>query len=130
MNDARPAHPNDAGFACSAARSRALAILAASAAAIVVINHTEPTAQQINATRKSAALVETVTVQRGTYRPASGRARNRRTGAGHRAESSRQRAGDRAVAQNSFPVGWSAKATLLLRIDPADFENALSIREE
>lgn len=46
-----------------------LCILGASAAAIVVINRTEPTAQQIETKRKSAALVETVTVERGTYSP-------------------------------------------------------------
>ena len=36
-----------------------VAILAGSAAAIVAINRTEPTAQQINSKRTSAALVET-----------------------------------------------------------------------
>jgi hypothetical protein len=46
-----------------------LGILGAAAAAIVVINKTEPTAQQIDTTRKSAALVETISVDRGTYRP-------------------------------------------------------------
>ncbi|EMI28576.1 RND efflux membrane fusion protein precursor, partial [Rhodopirellula europaea SH398] len=46
-----------------------LAILGASAAAVVVINKTEPTAQQINATRKSSALVDTITAERGTYSP-------------------------------------------------------------
>ena len=46
-----------------------LAILAAAAGAIVWINQTEPTAEQITATRKSAALVRTVTVRRGTYAP-------------------------------------------------------------
>lgn len=46
-----------------------VAILAAAGAAIVWINRTEPTAEQITATRKSAALVETVTVRRGTYSP-------------------------------------------------------------
>ncbi len=67
MNDAR--NHDDSWLRIAGNVIVCLAILAASAAAIVVINRTEPTAQQIKATRKSAALVETVTVQRGTYSP-------------------------------------------------------------
>lgn len=105
-----------------------LAILAASAAAIVVINQSEPTAQQINATRKSAALVETVTVQRGTFSP-----RLVVLGTVQPARdivlSPRVSGQVIELSPEFVPGGMVLAGDLLLRIDPADFENALSIRE-
>jgi len=109
------------GIAC-------LAILAASAAAIVVINRTEPTAQQINATRKSAALVETVIVQRGTYSPSL-------VGLGTVEPAQEVVLSPRVngpvieMAPEFTPGGMVRKGDMLLRIDPADFENMVSIRE-
>src|SRR6056297_1578595 len=46
-----------------------MTILGAAVAAVIVINRTEPTAQKTNSARKSAALVETISVQRGTWSP-------------------------------------------------------------
>ncbi|TWU17128.1 Multidrug resistance protein MdtA precursor [Novipirellula galeiformis] len=105
-----------------------LAILSAAAAAIVVINRTEPTAKQINATRKSAALVETMTVERGTFSPTL-----RVLGTVQPAQeivlSPRVSGQVVEVSPQFIPGGRVSKGDLLLRIDPADFENALSIQE-
>ncbi|MDV6030529.1 MAG: efflux RND transporter periplasmic adaptor subunit [Phycisphaera sp. RhM] len=104
------------------------AILGASAAAIVVINRTEPTAQTINATRKSAALVETITARRGTYRP-----RLSVLGTVQPAQdivlSPRVSGQVIELSPRFVPGGMVRQGDLLLRIDPADFENALSIRK-
>jgi RND family efflux transporter MFP subunit len=105
-----------------------LLILGAATAAIVMINRTEPTAQQVDATRKSAALVETVTVRRGTYRP-----RLVVLGTVEAAQDiilSPRISGQVIELSPAFvPGGTVRKKDLLLRIDPADFDNALAIRE-
>ncbi|KAA5539573.1 efflux RND transporter periplasmic adaptor subunit [Roseiconus nitratireducens] len=105
-----------------------LAILAASAGAIVWINRTEPTAQQIKATRQSSALVETVTVRRGTYSP-----RLVVLGTVQAAQditlSPRVSGQVIEMSPKLVPGGMVSKGDVLLRIDPADFENALSISE-
>ena len=127
MNDARTV-PRRRWLSALGSTIACLAILAASAAAIVVINRTEPTAQQINATRKSAALVETVTVERGTYAP-----RIAVLGLVEPVQDivlSPRVAGQVIELSPKFiPGGMVRKGDTLLRIDPADFENALSIRE-
>ncbi|MFK7768176.1 MAG: efflux RND transporter periplasmic adaptor subunit [Mariniblastus sp.] len=103
-----------------------VAILAGAAGAIIVINRTEPTAQKINSTRKSAALVETITVERGDFSP--------RLAVLGTVESAQQislspRVSGQVIelAPEFAPGGMVTKGDLLLRIDPADFENALSI---
>lgn len=105
-----------------------LGILGASAAAIVVINRTEPTAQQIDTKRKSAALVDTVKVQRGTHSP-----RIVVLGTVQPAQdimlSPRVRGQVLELSPEFVPGGMVREGDLLLRIDPADFENAVSIRE-
>ena len=105
-----------------------LVILAASAAAIVVINRTEPTAEQINTRRKSAALVETVIVERGTYAPelvVLGTVQP----AQDIVLSPRVRGQVIELSPKFAPGEVVRKGELLLQIDPADFENAVSIRE-
>ena len=104
-----------------------LAILGAAVVAVIVINRTEPTAQKFNTTRKSAALVDSITVVRGTYSP--------RLIVLGTVESAQQidlspRVGGQVVdlLPEFVPGGMVHKGDLLLRIDPADFENALSIR--
>ncbi|WP_286765400.1 MULTISPECIES: efflux RND transporter periplasmic adaptor subunit [Rhodopirellula] len=103
-----------------------LAILGASAAAVVVINKTEPTAQQINATRKSSALVDTITAERGTYSP-------QLVVLGTVEPAQDITLGPRISGQvvelspEFIPGGMVSKDDLLLRIDPSDFENAVSI---
>ena len=105
-----------------------LGILAASAAAIVVINRTEPTAQQVNATRKSAALVETVTAERGTYSP-----RLVVLGTVEPARevvlSPRVSGQVLELSPKFVPGGMVRAGDLLLRVDPADFQNALAESE-
>jgi len=105
-----------------------LAVLAMSAAAIVVINRTEPTAEQVNTRRKSAALVETVRVKRGAYCPelvVLGTVQP----AQDIVLSPRVR-GQVVKLSTKFVPGEIVKdGELLLQIDPADFENAVSIRQ-
>jgi RND family efflux transporter MFP subunit len=104
------------------------AILAAAVAAVVVINRTEPTARKENSSRKSAALVETVTAKRGTYSPrlvVLGE-----VGAARDIVLSPRVSGQvTEISPKLVPGGMVRKGDLLLRIDPADFENAVSIRE-
>lgn len=103
-----------------------LAILGASAAAVVVINKTEPTAQQINATRKSSALVDTITAERGPHSP-------QLVVLGTVEPAQDITLGPRISGQvvelspEFIPGGMVSKGDLLLRIDPSDFENAVSI---
>ena len=105
-----------------------VAVLAASAAAIVVINRTEPTAKQIDTRRKSAALVETVRVQRGTYSP-----QLVVLGTVQPAQdivlSPRVRGQVISISPDFVPGGMVKEGDLLLQVDPADFVNAVSIRE-
>ncbi len=105
-----------------------LAILAAAVVAVIWINRTEPTAEKLNATRKSAALVETLTVRRGTYSP-----RLVVLGTVQSAQqiSLQPRVSGQVIelATEFVPGGMVRKGDLLLRIDPADFENALSITQ-
>ncbi|WP_372722187.1 efflux RND transporter periplasmic adaptor subunit [Novipirellula sp.] len=105
-----------------------VAILSASAAAIVVINRTEPTAKQIKATRKSAALVEAMTVKRGTFSPTL-RVLGTVQAAQEIVLSPRVSGQVVEVSPQFLPGGRVRKGDLLLRIDPADYENALSIQE-
>ncbi|MEZ6117433.1 MAG: efflux RND transporter periplasmic adaptor subunit [Pirellulaceae bacterium] len=105
-----------------------LAILAASAAAIVIINRTEPTAQIINATRKSAALVETFTAEHGSYSPklvVLGSVRP----AQDILLSPRVRGQVVKISADFIPGGMVRAGEMLLEIDPSDFENAVSIRQ-
>ncbi|NND98674.1 MAG: efflux RND transporter periplasmic adaptor subunit [Pirellulaceae bacterium] len=103
-----------------------VAILAGSAAAILWINRTEPVAEQITATRKSAALVKTVSVQRGTYSP-----RLVVLGTVQPAQdivlSPRVSGQVTELSPKLVPGGMIREGDLLLRIDPADFDNAVSI---
>jgi RND family efflux transporter MFP subunit len=128
MNDASKPRSKRRWLSALGNATACLAILAASAAAIVVINQSEPTAQQIDATRKSAALVETVTVQRGTYSP-----RLVALGTVEPVQdiilSPRVSGQVIELSPEFVPGGMVRKGDLLLSIDPADFENALSIRE-
>lgn len=104
-----------------------LGILAGAGAAIVWINRTEPTAERIAATRQSAALVETITVERGTYAP-----RLVVLGTVQAAQDIvlSPRVGGQVIELSSrfVPGEIVRKGEVLLRIDPADFENAVSIR--
>lgn len=104
------------------------AILGAAVAAVVVINQTEPTAQKSNSSRKSAALVDTVTAVRGAYSPrlvVLGTV----TAARDIVLGPRVRGQVVEMSPRLVPGGMIRKGDLLLRIDPADFKNAVSISQ-
>lgn len=126
MTDASP-QPKRSWLAILGNAIACVAILGASAAAIVVINRTEPTAQQVNNRRKSAALVETVIARRGTYSPQLVVLGDVRP-AQDIVLSPRVRGQVLELSQNFVPGGMIREGEVLLQIDPADFENALSIR--
>lgn len=101
-------------------------ILAGAYVAIVWINNTEPVAQKVKSTRKSAALVDTITVNYGTYSPGLSV-----LGTVRPAQQINLRArvnGQVTELSPKFvPGGMISKGDLLLTIDPSDFENAVSI---
>ena len=103
-----------------------IVILGAAVAAVIVINQTEPTAQKNNSSRKSAALVETIVVERGIYSP-----KLVVLGTVQAAQdvvlAPRVSGQVIEMSPKMVPGGMIRKGELLLRIDPADFENAVSI---
>jgi len=105
-----------------------LLILGSAAGAVGMIFSTEPTAQRETATRRSAMLVETITVERGSFRP--------QIGALGTVEPAldvmlRPRVSGLIVEQaDAFvPGGFVEEGELLLRIDPIDYENRLAQRQ-
>jgi RND family efflux transporter MFP subunit len=128
MNDASRSKSSRVWLRVLVTAIACLCILAAAVAAIVVINRTEPTAQQIDATRKSSALVETVTVRRGTYapilvvlgtvEPAQDIVLSPRV-SGQVVE----------IAPRFAPGEIVREGDLLVQVDPADFLNALSVSQ-
>lgn len=103
-----------------------LTILVCAIAAVIIINRTEPTAEKLNSVRKSAALVETVTVQRGTYAPELVVLGN--VQAAQEIMLSPRISGQVTELSPTFvPGGMVAQGDWLLQIDPADFENSLSV---
>ncbi len=103
-------------------------VVAATAGTTFWIQASEPTAQREAATRRSAALVETLTVERGSHHPtisALGVVRAAR----EIVLSPRVNGEIVSVAPAFVPGGRVEAGTTLLRIDPADYEQALVIRE-
>ncbi len=94
---------------------------------VVWIQNTEPTAEKSGATRKSAALVDTIVVEYGTYRPEI-----QVLGTVEPAKEitlSPQVSGQVLELSPEFmPGGIVNEGDLLLRIDPADFENTVNMR--
>lgn len=105
-----------------------LIVLAGAAVGVWLIYTTEPTAQQIETKRKSAALVETITVQRDTHAPQLSV-----LGTVQPVQdivlSPQVRGQVIELAESFVPGGMVRKGDMLLHIDPADFENAVSVRE-
>jgi len=102
-------------------------ILAGSAAAVWMIYSTEPTAERIKTKRKSAAIVDTLTLQRDTYSP-----QLEVLGTVQPVQDivlSPQVRGQ-VIKMSPFfvPGGMVRKGDMLLQIDPADFENTVSVR--
>jgi RND family efflux transporter MFP subunit len=113
------------------ARRSAVAVILLLAAAGLVsywIQSSEPTAEREAATRRSAALVETIAVEIGTYRPTLtvlGTVRPARD-----IVLSPRVGGQIIVVEESFTPGGLVRARQpLLRIDPADYEQILVARE-
>jgi len=107
----------------------ACVVLAAVAGGVLYwIFSTEPEAKQGNQTRESAMLVEVVEAERGNFRP--------RIQALGRVEAAREiqlspRVSGEVVerAETFSPGGFVARGEMLLKIDPADYENALRQRQ-
>jgi RND family efflux transporter MFP subunit len=105
-----------------------LLILLAGAVAVFIIFRTEPKAQRSGATKETAMLVEVDTVKRGNFRPTI-----ITTGTVMPSKdiflSPRVSGEVIAISSNFTPGGTVRKGEVLLRIDPADYRNALSLRE-
>lgn len=104
------------------------AILLSGAVAVTLIFTSEPTATRTGATRKSAMLVNVSEVTSGTYEPtivAMGTVRPAKD------VLLRPRVSGEIVerADSFSPGGFVEKGEVLLRIDPADYENLLQQRE-
>lgn len=104
------------------------AIMTTAVGLIAVIRGTEPTAQRIGATRKGAALVETIVVSNGTYRPVMV-ALGTVAPARDIVLSPRVSGQIVDVASTFVPGGFVSAGEILATIDPADFENLLAMRE-
>ena len=103
-------------------------ILGGAAAAIYYINTTEPVATQVKSVRKSAALVETTTAERGDYSPqieVLGTVR----AASEVLLSPRVSGQVSSLSPKFVPGGTVNAGDVLVQIDPTDFKNTLSIRK-
>jgi RND family efflux transporter MFP subunit len=105
-----------------------LLLIAGAGGASYLIFASEPTAQSEGATRRSAALVETIVAERGTYRPTL-----QVLGVVEAASDVilSPRVGGQIIAlEPAFvPGGIVEKDQPLLHIDPADFERELTARK-
>jgi len=101
-----------------------LAIMVVAILLTVLIFSTEPTAQRVTATKQTAMLVDVSPAEKGDYQPtivATG------TVAPEQDIMLSPRVSGEVVMRspNFTPGGYVQKGELLLRIDPADYENAL-----
>ncbi|TWU01307.1 efflux RND transporter periplasmic adaptor subunit [Stieleria varia] len=105
-----------------------LSILGGSVAGVWLIYRTGPTAKQIETKRRSAALVETITVRRDDYAPQLSV-----LGTVQPAQdivlSPRVRGEIIKISPSFVPGGMVREGEMLLQIDPADFENTVSVRQ-
>lgn len=95
---------------------------------IELINSTQPKAQREAATKKTAMLVEVQKVSRGTYHP---KIEGLGTVEAAQDISLSPRVNGRVVeiSENFIPGGFVTKGEVLLRIDPADYENLVQERK-
>ncbi|MFN3159074.1 MAG: efflux RND transporter periplasmic adaptor subunit [Rubinisphaera brasiliensis] len=103
-------------------------ILGGAAAAIYYINTTEPVATQVKSVRKSAALVETTTAERGDYSPQI-EVLGTVQAASEVLLSPRVSGQVSSLSQKFVPGGTVNAGDVLVQIDPTDFKNTLSIRK-
>lgn len=104
-----------------------LVILAAGGGALFAVFVTEPTAERVAATRETAMLVDTAAAEAGTFRPtvvATGTVRPAREIV------LRPRVEGRVISHSEgfVPGGTVAKGETLVRLDAADYRNALRQR--
>ena len=104
-----------------------LAVLAVGVAVTALIFLTEPTAERSGAVRETAMLVDVVTVEKGNFTPTI-----RATGTVEPSQdimlSPRVQGEIIELSENFTPGGYVQKGEVLLRIDPADYQNALDQR--
>lgn len=122
------AHPREGGPRWKMKALVCFAILLAGAVAVTLIFTTEPTATRTGATRKSAMLVNVTEVEAGTFAPtivAMGTVRPAKDVV------LRPRVSGEIIerADAFTPGGFVEKGDVLLRIDPADFQNRLQQRK-
>ena len=105
-----------------------LAILLVAGGVTAFIFLTEPTASPSGATKETAMLVETVSVQRGTFQPtvvATGTVQPSRD-----ITLSPRVSGEIVELARGFtPGGFVKKGEVLMQIDPADYRNSLQLRK-
>lgn len=105
-----------------------LALLGGAIGGVVWINLNEPIAERETATRKTAALVQTIAVEKGDYQP-----QLKVLGQVEPAQfiSLRPRVSGEVIemSPNLTPGGIVKRGEFLLKIDPADFEINLAMRE-
>lgn len=104
-----------------------IAIVAVGAGLIAVLFATEPEAEREGATKQTAMLVETVDVRRGTFRPTLVVAGTIEP-ADDIVMSPRVSGQIIEIATDFVPGGFVDAGDLLVRIDPADYENRLRQR--
>lgn len=103
-------------------------LLSGAGFASYLIKQSEPTAEREAATRRTAALVETITVDEGSYSPSIS-ALGTVQAARDIVLSSRVN-GQVLSVEKSFTLGGRVQAgELLLRLDPSDYKQALVMRE-
>jgi len=104
-----------------------LAILGVAGAAVKIIQSTEPTPQRTGASRRTAMLVETTPAERGAFRPVIevlGTVRAR-----EEISLSPRVSGEIIERSPDFTSGgFLEKGQMILRIDPADYENIVAQR--
>lgn len=105
-----------------------LVIVAVAAGLAVLTFTTEPTAKRGGATKETAMLVDVLEVERATYRPTINA-----TGTVQASEDIvvRPQVGGRIIARgdNFIPGGFVEKGDLLVKLEQADYRNALAQRE-
>lgn len=105
-----------------------LAVLLGAALVVVLIFLTEPTAQRESAAKETAMLVEVTTVSRGTYQPlfvTTGTVKPARE-----IILSPRVSGEVIERASRFNPGETVpEGTVLLKIDPSDYINALQLRK-
>lgn len=115
-------------FRVSASVIACILLLGAAAWASRTIFASEPQAQREGATRKSAALVETVAAKVGTYQPIL-RVLGRVEAASDVVLSPQVAGRVLAIEPDFVPGGTVSAGDPLLRLDPADYEPMLVMRE-